>query len=219
LGIFEIVVRSNGFLVRQKRKSSSGDRGLIQSGVEQRIRIHCVIRQKAMTENVGIDRLDVIGMNGVLPLKKCKRSSGRLERQSTTDRDGMVLAGKGPRRLAKSEKVALKVVRDRNLCDLPLEDCEIFDGEHGFGGLPSARGRPTSMKFQDGELALLRRQCHWDRKKEPVQLWFWKGKCSGGGGIILGGHHEEGVGKIFSFSIHRYLPLVHGFKESRLCSR
>ena len=73
------------------------------------------------------------------------------------------------------------------------------------------------MKFQNGELALLGRQCHWNRKKESVQLWLRKRECPGGGGVILGCHYEEGVGKFFSFSVHGHLPLVHGFKESRLC--
>ena len=97
-------------MLNEDQTDSSGDRGLIQSGVEKGIWVQGVIGQKSMTENVGIDRLHVIGVNSVLALEKCKRARGRLERQSATDGDCMVLTGKRPRCLAEGEKVALKVV-------------------------------------------------------------------------------------------------------------
>ena len=67
---------------RRRVVSGSGDRGLIQSSVENWVRIQSVIREEAVPEDVRVDCLDVIRVNGILLLKKRERARGRLKSKS-----------------------------------------------------------------------------------------------------------------------------------------
>lgn len=72
------------------------------------------------------------------------------------------------------------------------------------------------MEAEDFELGLIVRKAHGDGDQEAVELRLGEGESAGGGGIVLGGNDEEGIGEFPSGAINGDLPLVHGFEERRL---
>ena len=88
----------------------------------------------------------------------------------------MVLPYEGPRRLAESEEVALQVFGDGERSDLFLELDQLAEGKDA--GQLFLAPNFGAVKFEDVELAVLRRQSHRDGEQETIELGFRKGEGS-----------------------------------------
>jgi len=66
------------------------------------------------------------------------------------------------------------------------------------------------VEAEDFELNLIVGESHGDGDEEAVELWLGEGEGSSGGGVVLGGDDEEGVGEFVGDAIDGDLALVHG---------
>jgi len=192
----------------------SGDRGLVQSGVQDGFRIEGVLGEEAVAQDVRVDRLDVVRVHGRLAFQQGEGSSGGLKSERSTNGNGVVLPRQGSGSLAQGQEVALKIFGDGKLSNFFLKSDQVLQWEDTWGAL--LREGPASVKFEDIQLAGFRWEGHRNGKEKPVKLWFGQGEGSGRRGVILGGYHQERVGELLGFSINGNLPLVHRFEEGGL---
>jgi len=192
----------------------SGDRRLVKSGVDDGIGIEGVLGEETVPQDMGENCLQVVGVNGGLTVEQGMGTGGGLQGESSAYGDSMVLTCQRPGRLAESQEITLQGVGDGKFRDLLLESDQILQAQDG-GNVILAQGS-VAVEFENIELTVLRRQGHRDGEEETVQLRLGQGEGSRGRGVVLGSHHQKGIGELFCFSVDGNLPLVHGLEKGGL---
>jgi hypothetical protein len=190
---------------------------LFEGVVEKGSGIWGVVALEAVVEDVGEDELDVVWMNSRLAVEVGVCLGRALEREEGPDADGVILSDEGSGRLAEGQKVALKSVGKGENFYFLLALGEIVETDED--GALARLGLRAGLELEDVELGFFAREAHGNGEEKAIELRLGEGEGSSGGGVVLSGHDEKGIGQVLRFAIDGDLPLIHGLEEGGLRAR